>query len=180
VSEALDAVVKLAFVRGHGFNSSIISRLTGFFTHVDCEFDDGTLWGARSDRIKPPGATQRLPAGVQPRPPNYEKWEHRTVFAIPCTILQRESYHAFYVSQQGKPYDWLAIINNFGFGYNWRTPDHWFCSDIATASGESADMWGIADDNGARKLFVPTYGTSPGMLAMLVSGCAGTQILSSY
>jgi hypothetical protein len=175
-----EAEVRLSFVRGYGFSSGWISRLTGFWTHVDCEFDDGTLWGARSDRIKPPGATKRLLAGVEGRPPDYEKWEHRTVFGIACTTLQKQSYEAFFKSQEGKPYDWLAIVNNFGFGRNWRSQDHWFCSDIATAAGESADMWGIPDAEGERKLFVPTYGTSPGMLAMLVSGLNGTRIISSY
>jgi hypothetical protein len=169
-----DAVVKLAFVRGKGCSSGIIGRLTGFFSHVDCEFCDGTLWGARSDKVG------GKPAGVWGRPPDYEKWEDRTVFAIPCTTLQRESYHAFYVSQEGRPYDWRAIVNNFGLGYDFRTPDHWFCSDIATAAGESSDLWGIPDIDGSRKLFVPTYGTSPGMLAMLVSGKNGTTIVSSY
>jgi hypothetical protein len=169
-----DAAVKLAFVRGEGFSSGLIGRVTGFFSHVDCEFEDGTLWGSRSDKVggKPPG--------VWGRPPDYEKWQHRTVYAIPCTTLQRESYHAFYKSQEGRPYDWRAIVNNFGLGYDFRTPDHWFCSDIATAAGESSDLWGIPDVSGLRRLFVPTYGTSPGMLAMLVSGKNGTTILSSY
>lgn len=175
-----DAELCLSFVRGYGFSSGWISRLTGFFTHVDVVFPDGSLWGARSDRVKPLGGGDRIPAGVQCRPDNYEKWEHRTVFASPCTMLQRESYHAFYKSQENKPYDWLAVINNFGLGYNWRTPDHWFCSDIATVAGESADMWGIPDENGERNLFVKSYGTSPGMLAMLVSGRDGTRIVSSY
>jgi hypothetical protein len=169
-----DAAVKLAFVRGEGFSSGLIGRLTGFFSHVDCEFEDGTLWGSRSDKV---GAK---PPGVWGRPPDYEKWQHRTVYAIPCTTLQRESYHAFYKSQEGRPYDWRAIVNNFGLGYDFRTPDHWFCSDIATAAGESSDLWGIPDVSGLRRLFVPTYGTSPGMLAMLVSGKNGTTILSSY
>jgi hypothetical protein len=175
-----DAEVWLSFVRGRGFNSGAISRLTGFFSHVDCQFPGGTLWGARSDRIRPRGGGHIVAAGVQCRPDDYEKWEHRTVFALPCTTLQRESFHAFYKSQEGKPYDWLAIINNFGFGYDWRTPDHWFCSDIAAADGESCDMWGILDEHGERKLFVKSYGTSPGMLAMLVSGRDGTRIVSSY
>jgi hypothetical protein len=169
-----DAELLLSCVRGYGFSSGWISRLTGFFTHVDVVFPDGQLWGARSDRVggKSPG--------VQGRPDNYEEWQHRTVFAIPCTTLQRESYYAFYKSQENKPYDWLAVINNFGFGYNWRTPDHWFCSDIATAAGESSDLWGIPDANGERQLFVKSYGTSPGMLAMLVSGLPDTKIVSSY
>ena len=169
-----DAEVQISFVQGRGLSSGVIIRLTGFFSHVDFFAPDGTLWGARSDRKggKPPG--------VQQRPDDYEKWNHRTVYAIPCTTLQRESYWAFYKSQEGKPYDWRAIVNNFGFGYDWRTPDHWFCSDIGTAAGESADMWGIPDANGIRQLFVKTYGTSPGMLAMLVSGLPGTRVVSSY
>jgi hypothetical protein len=175
-----DAEIRISFVRGYGFSSGWISRLTGFWTHIDCEFDDGTLWGARSDRITPKGASEPLPAGVWPRPPNYEAWEHHAVFGIPCTTLQKQSYEAFFISQQGKPYDWLAIINNFGFGYDWRTPDHWFCSDIATAAGESADLWGILDAQGERKLAVSNNGTSPGMLATLVSGFQGTRLIFSY
>lgn len=174
MSEPNDAEVCLSFVRGRGFSSGCISRLTGFFSHVDFQAPDGTLWGARSDRVG------GKPAGVQQRPDDYEKWDHRTVYALPCTTLQRESFQAFYKSQEDKPYDWRAIVNNFGLGYDWRTPDHWFCSDIAAADGESCDMWGIPDKNGQRKLFVPTYGTSPGMLAMLVSGRDGTRIVSSY
>ena len=169
-----EAEVRLAFRRGRGCSSAAIGRLTGFFSHVDCQFDDGTLWGARSDKIG------GKPRGVWGRPPDYEKPQHLTIYGIPCTMLQKQSYEAFYVSQEGKPYDWRAIVNNFGFGYDFRTTDHWFCSDIATAAGESSDLWGIPDDSGARKLFVPTYGTSPGMLAMLVSGREGTKILSSY
>jgi hypothetical protein len=174
-----EAEACLSFVRGYGFSSGTISRLTGFFSHVDYLATDGTLWGARSDRVRPLKGGAVIQAGVQQRPDDYEKWEHRTIYAVPCTVLQRESYAAFYKSQEGKPYDWLAIVNNFGFGYDWRTPDHWFCSDIATAAGESADLWGIEQD-GVRQLFVPSFGTSPGMLAMLVSGLAGTRIVSSY
>jgi hypothetical protein len=172
--------IRLSFVRGYGFSSGVISRLTGFYSHVDCLFPDGMLWGARSDRIRPPGWDRKIPAGVQARPEDYEAWEHRTIFEIPCSDLEEQSYLAFYNSQEGKPYDWLAIVNNFGFGRNWRTADHWFCSDIATAAGESADIWGIPDKDGARKLFVPSYGTSPGMLAMLVSGKNGATILLEY
>jgi hypothetical protein len=174
VTDAVDAAVRLSFVRGYGFSSGWISRLTGFWTHVDCVFDDGTLWGARSDRVGD------KPAGVQGRRADYEEWEHRLVFAIPCTTLQAQSYQAFYKSQEGKPYDWLAIVNNFGFGYDYRTPDHWFCSDIATVSGESSDLWGIPDRDGKRELAVSSHGTSPGMLAMLVSGLPAVSIISSY
>lgn len=171
-----DAEILLAFRRTRGFSSGMISRFTGYWDHVDCVFDDGVLWGARFDHMG------GKPSGVWGRPADYGKdqIEHNTVYALPCTILQRESYHAFYKSQEGKPYDWRAIVNNFGLGYDWRTPDHWFCSDIGTAAGESADVFGIPDASGMRKLFVSTYGTSPGMLAMLVSGRDGTRIVSSY
>jgi hypothetical protein len=178
--DARDQVVEVSFVRGYGFTSGCISRLTGFWTHVDVIFPDGMLWGARSDRIRPKGSLDRIPAGVQARPGDYEPWEHRTIYGIRCTSLQQQSYYAFFKSQEGHPYDWRAIVNNFGFGYNWRTPDHWFCSDIGTAAGESADMWGIPDGEGERKLFVDPWGTSPGMLAMLISGLPDTFIVSAY
>lgn len=176
--DATDAVVQYAFRRGVGWQSDLISQLTGYFTHIDCVFPDGTFWGARSDRIPYKGT--RLKAGVQGRPADYEVCPHLTVFDIACTTLQRESVYAFFKSQEDKPYDWLAIVKNFGLGRNWRTPDHWFCSELGAGAGESADLWGLVDVAGGRKLFVPDNGVSPGMLAMLVSGLTGTQIARSY
>ena len=120
-----------------------------------------------------------IPAGVQCRPDNYEHWLHRTVFRLPCTMLQQQSYYAFIHSQEGKPYDPLAIAG-FALERNWRKADSWICSELQAASGESADMWGILDAVGERKLFVPNNSIAPGALAMLISGRDGTTILSSY
>lgn len=163
-----DAEIWLSFVRGKGLISEAIGYVD-FFSHVDC-YIDGQLWGARSDHVggKPPG--------VWGRPDEYEAWAHRTVFALPCTTLAQQSYYAFVKSQEGKPYDSFDI-EGIILNRDWRSPDHWICSELQGVAGESADMWGIGDP---RKLFVPDNHIPPGPLAMLASGREGTRIVSSY
>jgi hypothetical protein len=168
-----DAAILLSFVAGADWSSGEIRWFgAGYFSHVDVIIED-QLWGARSDRI---GGKV---AGVQGRPNDYEKWLHRTIFALPCTTLQQQSYYAFVKSQEGKPYDWRAILA-FGAGRNWRKPDSWICSELQAAAGESADIWGMLDAQGARQLFLATNRITPGMLAMLVSGKNGAKITVNY
>jgi hypothetical protein len=177
--DPIDQWVDLSFVAGLGRASGAIQMFGDFFSHVDFQDDDGSLWGARSDVITPLSGGPAIPAGVQQRPDNYEKWLHRTVFRVPCTMLAKQSYRAFNVSQQHKPYDKFDILGIM-LTRNWRNPDHWICSELQAAAGESSDLWGILDAQGERKLFVPDNWIKPGPLAMLVSGINGVTIRSSY
>ena len=105
----------------------------GHFSHVECVLDDGRLFGARSDQVG------GKPAGVQIRPPDYIPFSLKVIFTLNTTILQRESFHAFLYSQEGKPYDKRAIWA-FAFNRDWREVDSWICSELQAAALESSDL----------------------------------------
>jgi hypothetical protein len=127
-------VIRWQFVGEDNLSSRTISLFSaGHFSHVDCLLDDGTLFGARSDKVggKPPG--------VQIRTPDYAPFSLKVVFSLNTTILQEQSFHAFLYSQEGKPYDKEAIWA-FAFNRDWRKKDSWICSELQAAALESADM----------------------------------------
>jgi uncharacterized protein YycO len=141
---------------GNGIPSRAIAWYSaGHFSHVDLLLPDGTLMGARSDSIggKPPG--------VQIRPAGYgEPWRERVVMTLQCTELQEQSVIAFFMSQEGKPYDHTAIWG-FVAGRDWREEDSWFCSEISAAAIESADIW--------PPLYTPRNKVMPAVLATMLS-----------
>lgn len=120
--------VAVRFVAENAVTTTIIQRFThGWPSHCEMfwdERDGGTYLGAQPD------------GGVQIRPANYltpVRIEHVT---IPLSFAQESAMRDFLKAQIGKPYDLLAVAS-FAFGANWRTPGHWFCSDLIDAPLES-------------------------------------------
>lgn len=126
-------MITAQFVRGKDFASkaiAIFERGTVTPSHVDVVWPDGRLFGARSDVLG--GA----PPGVQFRTPDYEPWAWKVKVSLSCTSEQESLFYAFLMYQQGKPYDKTAIAA-FVFGRDWRSPEHWFCSELYLAALEA-------------------------------------------
>lgn len=122
----------------------------GEFSHVDIMLDDGTLLGARSDVITPPGLNARpIPAGVQIRPNNYEHWPRRMIVRREVTERQHNLGLLFLMGRDGKsgqlrkPYDKIGILD-FALGRirnrDWRDPSSWWCSELWTRYLEAAEV----------------------------------------
>jgi uncharacterized protein YycO len=124
-------VIRLHFVAGSGLPSRLISWWgNGYhgFSHVDAVLPDGTLLGARSDVIGD------VPAGVQIRPPDYEKWLRQATVTIQTD--KGAQWEAFLRSQVGLPYDELNIINLITGEPTPEKDGHWICSALQTAALE--------------------------------------------
>ncbi len=119
----------------------------------------GHLLGARSDKV---GGD---PAGVQIRPPNYEKFSSRVIFTIPATDAQSTAYYAFLDAQLGKPYDSEAIWA-FAFNRDWREDDSWICSELQAAALIAA--------NRVPPLFLASNKITPEALALMASAIGAT------
>lgn len=153
---------RFQFVHGPGWESGLIAWAgADTFSHVDILLDDGTLLGARSDAIggKPPG--------VQIRPPGYDQWTKQVIIAAPCTSEGKAAALAFAHAQIGKAYDKTAIAG-FAVDRDWRTPDEWFCSELA---GVAAETGGVVE-----QLYVSANKFMPGPLAITLSGVKGRTI----
>ena len=123
------------FVGSGGWQSALIKiKGGGPFSHVDLVLPDGSLLGARSDKI------MSIPSGVQVRPPDYERWERVERISVEVTPEQYSKAMGFAFDQVGKPYDYISI---FGFlvNRNWRDEDAWFCSELQIAIIERADVF---------------------------------------
>ena len=98
----------------------------GPYSHVDSVLPDGSLLGARNNKIGD------IPAGVQIRPASYVNHERKLRVTIPCKQSIADAYYDFQKAQIGKPYDRLAILA-FVFNRHWMDDDAWFCSELSTA-----------------------------------------------
>lgn len=113
--------VKIQFSTQHCWDSSVIRRVTwDGDSHVDMVLPpDGLLLGAR------------LSGGVQIREPKYSTFTscHLKSIEIPEENAQRV-YDAA-ISQIGKPYDKMAILN-FALHRkrDWRETRSWICSEL--------------------------------------------------
>jgi hypothetical protein len=152
--------ITLQFVLGKGVSSGAIAWFSqGHFSHVDAVLPDGSLLGARSDRIK------GIDPGVQVRPPNYEKWLKRTQFTIPCTLSQYLDWLDFLYEQLHRPYDKKAIWA-FATGRDWREEDSWICSELQCAALEVAKI--------VPCLYLAANKVTPVMCAMVASAVQGS------
>ena len=124
--------LNLLFRANTGLSSDAIELFGGgVYSHVDIVWPDGRLFGARSDVIG------NVPAGVQFRPANYMSSPLLTPISIPCTPGEALKGLTWAKSQEGLPYDKLAILA-FGIGRNWRTENAWFCSELVSRMLEIA------------------------------------------
>lgn len=73
--------------------------------------------------------------GVMIRPVGYDRWTKQLLVDVPLVPSQEQAAIEFLIHQIGKPYDMLAIAA-FVAGRDWRSPDHWFCSELVAASLE--------------------------------------------
>ena len=81
----------------------------------------------------------KIPAGVQVRPHDYADFSSVKRVVISCTDQQYVNFLAFAQKQISKPYDKTAILG-FAFDRDWREPDSWFCSELASAAFEAAGI----------------------------------------
>ncbi len=127
-------MIRLQFVCGGSLSSQAIAWFSqGHLSHVDAILPDGTLLGARSDRIR------GIEPGVRIRPGAYERWSSRVVFTLPSTVEQEAAFHGYLRRQIGKPYDHTAIWG-FVLNRNWRESDSWICSELQAAALEHAGL----------------------------------------
>jgi uncharacterized protein YycO len=152
--------IKLQFVCQDQISSEAIAWFSqGHFSHVDAIMTDGSLLGARSDKVG------GKPSGVQIRPPSYVKFSTKVVMEIPATPAQTAAFYGFLGTQVGKPYDssaiWAFVINR-----DWREPDSWICSELQSAAGEAAGI--------TPKLYLAANKITPVGCALAFSAVGGT------
>lgn len=133
--------VRYSFVYQGGFLSWAIARFGATrdgFSHVDCVMPDGSLIGARSDTITPPGGEPIQP-GFRKRPDNYEKWVRRDVVEIQVSEFQAAQRNGWIAKHLNAPYDMAAIM-----GFILGRPEHdrgeYICSAAATASAVTGSL----------------------------------------
>lgn len=127
-------MITLQFVRGSGLSSQLIAWWgNGYngFSHVDAVLSTGELLGARSDVIKPLDGGAAIPAGVQIRPPFYEKWDKRVVIEIPSAPSETSLWEQYLRKQVNDGYDESDILGLI-LGTPMSTSGHWICSALQT------------------------------------------------
>ena len=95
----------------------------GFWaSHASAELPDGRILSAQLD------------GGVKIRPADSEDICTRVDrVELPATEEQTKAFYDFLKEQDGKPYDWRAIVA-FAFVRDWRNPGAWFCSELILAA----------------------------------------------
>ena len=141
-----EGIIQFQFVLGTGFSSRLISYRSGGPSHVDFVmpagygYAPGSLLGARSDTLTPLGYAIAIPAGVQVRPANYEKWKQTWVLTKHVSKAQERAVYGFALEQVGKPYDVEGILSFITGRYphsdNWRDPSAWFCDELGVRALE--------------------------------------------
>lgn len=148
-------MIRLQFVAEDDFASRAIGWFSsGIYSHVDAVLADGSLLGARNDKIG------KIPAGVQIRPPFYKPFARRCVFKLRTTNNETIKWMNFLFAQVGKPYDKKAILG-FITGRDWRETDSWICSELQAAALEAAGI--------APQLFLATSKITPVAAALVMS-----------
>lgn len=118
------ANIRLRFVYCDDVVSEGISWFEDDFwaTHVETVMPDGTLLGAH------------LSGGVRARTTGYDRsnLKREEFVDLEVTQEQADKYHAFMLSQVGKPYD-VEAIAGIVLRKNWRDPSRWICSELVAA-----------------------------------------------
>lgn len=136
--------IYLRFVSGGGYDSKIIQWHTcAKWSHVE-------LYNPIAEETF--GAM--LSGGVKFRKlndPQYKNAVDTKIFPINLSDIEYRLFSDFLDAQDGKPYDWRAIVS-FGFGgmtfhpRNWREDDSWFCSELICRALETAGVLKLPDD----------------------------------
>lgn len=123
-------IATLQFVLGRDWSSRLIAwygQSSQGFSHVDAVIPTGDsyeLWGERSDYVG------GQPAGLYPRPPEYEPWVRVERVNIPMTSAQYDAWVRWYRRNRGRPYDQGAIVG-FVLGQDDHQPGRYICSAAA-------------------------------------------------
>jgi len=144
----------LRFVEGGAWDSKVIQYSTRCrWSHVEALGPDGTF-----------GAM--LKGGVRWRKlydASYRGALHVEVQEIACSAFAEAEFWQFLQEQNGKPYDWRAILS-FGLGErDWREEDSWFCSELLCRALEVAGLLELPGD-------IPVSRITPRDLWILVAG----------
>ena len=128
-------MIQLQFIGGEDLSSRAIGWFSsGHLSHVDAVMPDGTLFGARSDKVG------GRPPGVQARAASYTNGVKRKIrFSILTTPPEELQFYGFLQKQAGRPYDYEAILG-FMFARDWRETDSWICSELIAAALEKAQI----------------------------------------
>lgn len=129
-------MLRIQFAYSGDIGSAIISYFGhgAGWSHVDAILQDGSLLGARDNSIN------KIPPGVQIRPPGYIKFARTRKLEFPFTPDASARFYDFLRQQVGKPYDTCAIFG-FATGRNWRDADAWFCSELIAAALEACGFF---------------------------------------
>ncbi len=135
------AEIQIRFIRGTALDSKLIeyrtrawcSHVEAVDTHVDkCIHTYGAMLKG--------GVKHRLDSDHTYK--GISRWE---IWNIPCTEVQYILFWSFLLAQNGKPYDWRAIVS-FSLGErDWEKKDSWFCSELMVAAGLAAGLWVLPD-----------------------------------
>ena len=102
----------------------------------------------------------------------YRGTKNVEVLNLTLTLEQEKAIWKFLDAQEGKPYDWRAILG-FGLGRrDWREEDSWFCSELQTRALEVAGVVKLPTD-------IPVWRITPRDLWLLTSGLSVTTITPS-
>jgi hypothetical protein len=163
------ASIRVRFCAADSFYSRLIEwDGAGAFSHMANFLADGRIIDAQ---LTPAGGE---PSGVRIRPCNYLDSVRRWVdVEIPCYPYQARDWEALLLSQEGKPYDRIAILDFITGSYrdrNWRSKKAWICSEIGLWAQEGAGI--------CPKLTAPTYKITPGT-ACSIDMAIGGRIVAS-
>jgi hypothetical protein len=153
--------MKLRFVEGGAFDSRIIrwdSRCR--WSHVELlDCGDQKTFGAQ------------LNGGVRWRGIDDLCYKQAVAYEtreIRCERAVEDVFFKFLLAQDGKPYDWRAIVS-FGLGSrDWREDDSWFCSELQARALEVAGLLKLPDD-------IPVWRITPRDLWVLIAGIGAKQ-----
>lgn len=165
----MSAQIRWQFVLGQGWSSRLIAWWgSGYrgYSHVDAILPDGSCLGARSDVITPKGQVA-IPAGVEIRPPAYEKWKRRTVVTLSVTDIEAKAWEDCLKGERGKPYDSSDILGLI-IGRPLSSDGHWICSALQTYALEQIGR--------LPKLSVIPQQVSPNTLLTVLSALGATMV----
>jgi hypothetical protein len=161
--------IRLQFVLGAELSSRLIAWYGngyGGFSHVDAVMPDGSLLGARSDRVKAKGAEYE--PGVQIRLPGYASWIKKEVYQLEVSPFVAKAWEARGRSLIGSQYDKGAI---WGFitGHQDHDKGHWICSALQVDMLQTAGIF--------QRIDIPSWQVTPNslLLALTALGAKRTE-----
>jgi hypothetical protein len=116
------ACVRVRFIRGTGFVSWAIARVTGsLFSHVEFGTPEGTWIGAH------------IGGGIMERPANYCNPAREYVYEIPCSAVQAQEALTWMRSRIGTKYNVLDIVGLLFQARTLCSAHRYICSQFCTA-----------------------------------------------